>query len=131
MPNAPYTDPPTSPQVKNEADSIYFGWMGLAQDATFRANMASVLCDGIKCALTDPAVATAWTAIIADAIYDAAVAMEADGLAPSADDFKKAAILIAIGAASVKRSVFVQASDSPSLNQLNADAQEILNVLFP
>lgn len=152
MPNAPYTNPPTSPQVKNDADAIYFGWMGLAQDATFRNNMALIIrtgivsalsdplviaalttatCEGIKCGLTDAGVSGALTADIQTALENAVNALIASGAIPSGDDYKVMAILIAIGAASIKRGSFVQASDSPSINQLSADAQQILGVLFP
>lgn len=73
MPNAPYVNPPVNPQVQAEADAIYFGWMGLAQDATFRSNMALIITAGIKNALIDPAVIAAFTLAIKNALIDPAV----------------------------------------------------------
>lgn len=73
MPNAPYVNPPVNPQVQADADGIYFGWMGLAQDATFRSNMALIITAGVKNALIDPAVIAAFTLAIKNALIDPAV----------------------------------------------------------
>jgi len=157
MPNAPYTDPPIDPKVKDAADGIYFGWMGLAQDATFRANMAAILTDGIVAALTDPAViaanaqaieegivaaindpqlATDLAAIIGEGvesgIIDSVVELVNTDVIPDKAAWGRAFVLVALACTSVRRSGFMEATDQDSFDQLRARVNETeIEVLQP
>ena len=55
---APYSVPINNAS-KNEADSIYYGWMGLVSDPAFVTAAAGIISLGIKNALTDQAVVDA------------------------------------------------------------------------
>ena len=126
MPNAPYVNPPIDPKVKDAADGIYFGWMGLAQDATFRANMALIIQAGMTAALTDPIV------IAADkkAMKDAVTELVAAGVIPDRDDWRKGFTLIAIACVAVRKSVFLQATDPADVAALKARLNSLEIDLF-
>ena len=70
---APYAGDPPGPQAQIEADGIYYGWQGLAANATFRANMSAIITNGMVAALTNVSVIAAHKQAITDALTDPAV----------------------------------------------------------
>lgn len=157
MPNAPYVNPPVDPKVKDAADGIYFGWMGLAQDATFRANMSLIIKDGMIAALTDPAVITANAQAIEEGIVaainnpqlaqdlatiigegveggivDGFTELVNSGVLPGTLQWGRGFALLALASTSVRKAVFMKATDAQSYADLKSrvTAQEV-NVLQP
>jgi hypothetical protein len=141
MPNAPYTNPPTDPKVKDAADGIYFGWMGLAQDAIFRANMSLIIKDGMVAALTDPTVIAAHTLAIKNALCDPAVvdclaeaiadggedaivnavnALVTAGTIPTRADWGRAFALLALACASERKAYFMKATSAADYADLKS-----------